>query len=213
MLRKITLKNTKTQEAITMPVTPPDFAVERGRRVDNISMAQTGEVNLPGLRMLFNHQMEFLLPSSARNYADTGWTGQAWLTADRLSEWAENGDVVRFIVSGTSVNVPVLLESVTAGEEDGTNDVVVKIVFREYRYLTAETVVQAATGNTSRPSETATAAVTTYTVKKGDTLWGIARKYYGNGSPCYKLATWNGIKNANLIYPGQKITIPDKGQL
>ena len=43
-----------------------------------------------------------------------------------------------------------------------------------------------------------------YTVKKGDTLSAIANKYKTTVS---KLAKDNGIKNVNLIYPGQKIKI------
>ena len=48
-----------------------------------------------------------------------------------------------------------------------------------------------------------------YVVKKGDTLWTIAKKYLGDGSKCWNLAKLNGIKNPNLIYPGQKIKIQD----
>lgn len=44
-----------------------------------------------------------------------------------------------------------------------------------------------------------------YTVKKGDYLIKIARMY---GTTYQKLASYNGIKNPNLIYPGQKIRIP-----
>lgn len=47
-----------------------------------------------------------------------------------------------------------------------------------------------------------------YTVKKGDTLWAIAKRYYGDGSKYTKIATASGIKNPNLIYPGQVLTIP-----
>ena len=44
----------------------------------------------------------------------------------------------------------------------------------------------------------------TYVVKRGDTLTGIARLY---GTTASKLAADNGIKNPNLIYPGQIIKI------
>jgi len=43
-----------------------------------------------------------------------------------------------------------------------------------------------------------------YTVKKGDTLSEIASRY---GTTYQKLAKENGIKNPNLIYPGQKLRI------
>ena len=48
---------------------------------------------------------------------------------------------------------------------------------------------------------------------KGDTLWGICRRTYGDGTLAWKLAEYNSIKNANLIYPGQIVKLPDKGNL
>lgn len=44
----------------------------------------------------------------------------------------------------------------------------------------------------------------TYVVKAGDTLGGIAAKY---GTSYQKIAADNGIKNPNLIYPGQVLVI------
>ena len=49
------------------------------------------------------------------------------------------------------------------------------------------------------------ATANTYTVKSGDTLSGIAKKY---GTTVAKLVELNGIKNANLIYKGQLINLP-----
>lgn len=46
----------------------------------------------------------------------------------------------------------------------------------------------------------------TYTVKKGDTLWGIARSF---GVTLQSLLAVNPqIKNPNLIYPGEKVRLP-----
>lgn len=60
--------------------------------------------------------------------------------------------------------------------------------------------VQAIVNDKVKPEETI------YTVKKGDTLSGIASKY---GTTYLKLAEYNGIKNPNIITVGQKIKIPN----
>lgn len=63
-----------------------------------------------------------------------------------------------------------------------------------------------ATPATPTPSTENTEEV--YTVKSGDTLSAIARKY---NTTYQKLAAYNGIANPNLIYAGQKIKIPGTG--
>lgn len=50
-----------------------------------------------------------------------------------------------------------------------------------------------------------------YTIQKGDTLWGIASEFYKDGSkyPQIVEANLEVIKDADLIYPGQSIRIPE----
>lgn len=47
-----------------------------------------------------------------------------------------------------------------------------------------------------------------YKVKSGDTLSGISKKFYGTVSKYHMLAQVNHIKNPNLIFIGQILTIP-----
>ncbi|MRI84105.1 MAG: peptidoglycan-binding protein LysM [Nitratiruptor sp.] len=48
-----------------------------------------------------------------------------------------------------------------------------------------------------------------YEIQKGDTLWAIAEKFYGDGNKWKKIYEDNKevIKDPDLIYPGQKIRI------
>ena len=59
-------------------------------------------------------------------------------------------------------------------------------------------------------SSSSKSAQRTYTVKKGDCLWNIAKKFYGNGALYTKIydANTNKIANPNLIYVGQVFVIP-----
>jgi nucleoid-associated protein YgaU len=55
---------------------------------------------------------------------------------------------------------------------------------------------------------------TVHTVVPGDTLWGIAQKYYGDGNRYMEIfnankAIWKNYKNdPNVIYPGWELHIP-----
>ncbi len=49
--------------------------------------------------------------------------------------------------------------------------------------------------------------VDTYTVKRGDTLWGIAQKYLGSGSKWIEIKKANNL-SSDLIKPGQILKIP-----
>lgn len=50
---------------------------------------------------------------------------------------------------------------------------------------------------------------TTYTIKKGDTLWGIAQKYLGTGTRYKEIMKLNGMKNTG-IRAGRTLKIPSK---
>lgn len=53
-------------------------------------------------------------------------------------------------------------------------------------------------------SETNSTGKTYYTIKRGDTLWGISRRY---GVSVQNIVSWNNIQNPNLVYPGQRLIL------
>lgn len=60
------------------------------------------------------------------------------------------------------------------------------------------------------PAAAAPAAPETYTVVKGDTLGGIARKFYGKASAWKRIQEANAdlLKGKTVIRPGMKLQIP-----
>lgn len=106
-------------------------------------------------------------------------------------------------------------------EEDAKEglDVQVDVNLKQWRNYGTKTVVieqpkeptspQTVTVEKERDASSAPKAKT-HTVVRGDTLWGISKKYYGKGSQYTKIynANRDKIKNPNLIYPGQVFMIP-----
>jgi nucleoid-associated protein YgaU len=52
-----------------------------------------------------------------------------------------------------------------------------------------------------------------HVIEKGDTLWALAKRYYGDGNAYPRIFEANRevIKDPDLIFPGQKIRIPKGG--
>ena len=108
---------------------------------------------------------------------------------------------------------------IKAGEE---HDIYYSIKFKQYRnyepqkVTVKQNIVQAKPPVISKtpptrpapPKSPVVPKVNTYTVKSGDNLWNIARKYYGNGALYTRIASKNNISNPSLIWPGQKLVIP-----
>lgn len=214
MERKIILKNTETAQELIMPVTPASYPMAAGRAVERLDMAEVGQIALPGLETLFSEVLEVMLPAQLYPFCTAEAVADPDYYLDLLTEWSREGHVCRYIVTGTSINSPVLLGPIDYGEQDGSNDVYAKIPLYEYRYL-EDVQVEKLTQNSSRPTEAADQPTTadSYTVVQGDSLWAICKKYYGDGSLAYKLATANDITNPNLIYPGQVLSLPDLATL
>lgn len=69
-------------------------------------------------------------------------------------------------------------------------------------------VVEVKAEQLSAPPQTA--KVEFYVIQKGDTLSGVAKRFYGDANAYPRLFEANRevIKDADLIFPGQKIRIP-----
>lgn len=117
-----------------------------------------------------------------------------------------------------NTDIRVSLEDYTVVEDASKgSDVTVDIAMKQWRDYSAKTVtvkksaqgISTAAVTSKRDNSTAP-KVTTYTVIKGDTLWGIAKKYLGNGADYKRIYEANKsiISNPSKIYPGQVLTIP-----
>lgn len=107
----------------------------------------------------------------------------------------------------------LLTANYTDNEEDSADDFQLSYDDREKNlngsWLEVKPTIIKSTKQVKK--QVAKTEVINYVVKRGDTLWAIARKYLGSGTKYPQIAQENGIKNPNLIYPGQVFRITTGG--
>lgn len=211
MLRIMSFVEPATSKELILPVTPARYFWRHPTKLETVSLDQLGEATLHGGYKMGDCTLEnVLLPAQQYPFMVPGSRAAPYEYLYDLEVWCDKGAQLQWIVSGTSVNASVVIEEITQGEQDGTNDLYLTIAMRQWQRL--ETPVLALSGGgatTARDSQTGAASTKTYTVQSGDCLWSLAEKYYGDGSQYKKLAAANPeITNPNLIYPGQVLTIP-----
>ena len=206
MLRIMSFLEEATGKELVLPVTPAKYF---GRHPNGIETVQLDQ--LPGGSRMGDCTLEdVILPAQLYPFCVPGARAAPYEYLYDLEVWSDRGAKLRWIVSGTSVNASVMIEEITQGEQDGTNDLYLTIVMRQWKKPEVPVLsVSGGSAQTARDSQTGAASAKTYKVQAGDCLWSIAERYYGSGSQYKRLAAANpAIKTPNLIYPGQVLTIP-----
>ena len=198
-----------------MPVTPPSFEIQESRNMETVNIYSLGDVALLGTNTYSTIKMEFLLPAQKYPFVLIDQIVDPYAYVSTFRRFNDDGTVMRLIISGTAVNIPVRVQEMTYKEQDGTNDLYMTLTLCEYKELAAVKVesTKAGAGNTARAVETQPGTPDTYKIASGDTLWSICRRFYNDSGLASKLAVYNGIKNPNLIYAGSTLQLPDKTKL
>lgn len=211
----------KNNVTYRLPVNPEELEIQSNQATEKYNILKLGEVVVPTHNELKTYTFETEFPHEATQYvtATKDFKGpDFWL--DLFETWRNKKEPIRFIATNgitKDINTLVLIESYTVVEkagEEGDKYVSFELIeYKEFSKKVAKIIIEKEKPvATPAPTPSPAPAVTkkTYTIVSGDTLWGIAKRYYGNGALYTKIYEANKsiIKNPNLIYPGQKVVIP-----
>lgn len=210
---------------IRIPWLPEKIEVDMGElRAAEYDILDQGPVDVPNGSNLGEITFQSTFPGTARKGLPflRGILKKPDVYIKQMDQWKEKGTELRIIVTGTRINHPVYLVKFAYSYAGGYGDVEYTLTVKTRREIKITTVKAAAKKNQTKSSSAST--TTSYTIKKGDTLWGIAVKHLGKGSRWKEIYNLNktiientakkhGKKSSNSghwIYPGCKIKLPKK---
>jgi LysM repeat protein len=213
---------------VLMPITPSKVKVKINNQNETLTLINGEEINILKEPGLTDVSFDLLLPQVSYPFTNGGAQSADYYLSlfERLKTSKQPFQFIlnRSMPTGRRLfytNLMVGMEDyqITDDAEEGF-DITVTVSLKQYRHYGTKTVtIQPA----PTPAETPTATVeqpqretsqapqqATYTVKSGDCLWNIAKKYLGDGSRYNEIYELNKdkITNPNLIYPNQVLTLP-----
>lgn len=110
-------------------------------------------------------------------------------------------------VDGNAIKVNRLSGDVYPLEENSTSDKTERETMSDNN--AASETTQAVSETDASVSSVKTDSYSMYTVKQGDTLMGICKRYYGTTTKYQEVMQYNGLDDSDMLYIGQQIKLPE----
>ena len=195
-------------DKIRFPVVPPSIGVNRSNNIDAESVIKFGEVPIFNGTSLKTIEFTSFFPNQEYNFCDYTGFMKPYEFSEKIQKWMYEGKPLRVIVTDSPTNMQCLIQQFDTVEQDGTRDLYFTLNLLEYRPIEVPNLSSSNTSsnsnntqNTSRPNEVSTNSNNqqkTHKVVKGDCLYDIAKKYYGNGNLYPKIKEANKTKYPSL---------------
>lgn len=197
------------------PMNPDQVQVQMGPNVENHSVVALGTINTPRGKVPRVYSWQGILPGQARQSQPfvKNWQDPKTLN-NHLVTWSEAGTPLQLIITGTPINITVFISKYNPTWIGGMGDYQYSIELTERRQIMIGTAGSSFTAkSTTAKTRAAPPTPKTYTVKSGDTLWGITKKLgvspsSANVNTLYQTNKSTIGPDQNKIYPGQVLRVP-----
>lgn len=207
-----------TKDKIQIPVNPQSLGYSDSSNFEDVILANGDERTIISGRNLREYSIESFFPRRRATYVTSKKLLLPIEYVRKIKVWMDTKKVLQLQVTKTNINVRVTIRSFEWNEEGGAvGDINYVLELKEYKPVVWKTTSSSPSGSKPKPpskrppSASSGQRPSTYTVKKNDNLFNIAKKYLGSSSrwpEIYKLNRKVIGSNPNRIYPGQRLVLP-----
>lgn len=218
---------------LRFPVCPSEVGKNVNADISGEKIIKKGTVNLFNGTEPDSISLSGLFPSSSAKYRFIDVKGlDPYSYVNKLESWCKQGTRLRYIVTSTPINLQVRINHFEYKEKDGSGDVYFVLELKEDEDIiipewqpepvknNAKNYIPNKVYSRNKPTfdlsnPKGQGIGKTHTVKHGEHLYMIAKKYYGDGKLYKKIVNnpenlkrYPKLKKSNVIYSDWKLVIP-----
>lgn len=206
-----------TGDDMQLAYVPEQISASESAKFQSYNIIDKGEVKVPKGVELTKISWEGILPGEPMlGYAfikESAWE-EPDIIIKRWNKWKNKGTKLNLMITQTSINLPVYLQSFSPKPKGGMGNVEYSISFIQVKDLLIKTVSEVDAEKTAEQEELKERqkmkTPTSVILKTATNLWTVAQQFTGNGGNWQNILAYNAgrIMSADNLKTGMEIMLP-----
>ncbi|MGG1595563.1 LysM peptidoglycan-binding domain-containing protein [Terribacillus saccharophilus] len=205
------------KEKLRFPILPETLDIKNSTQNETVRVSKFGELTFLDKAGAKIFSFSSFFPKDYSPLAEYSGFPSPENAIKTIEKWLDSEKPIQFLVTGTKINFKCSIDAFDHGEgQKDIGDHDFDITLKEFKMASPRKIKQKKKTQQTRPSKSSPKS---HKVKRGDTLWALAGKYYSDSTQWRKI--WEANKTMMIkrdkrnirqpghwIFPGQTLKIP-----
>lgn len=122
------------EQVIQLPIVPKEFKIPSAQKHETFETINQGDIKLIGPDALKELTIDAFFPSKEYPFNRSNQY-MGWEYVELIESWRKRKIPMRIVITGTPINIAILIDEFEYGEQDGSGDVYYSMKLSEYKLI------------------------------------------------------------------------------